>query len=560
MTVDSNSNLSFFQIAGIHGAPYIPYDGAGVQHVEPTPEFLGYCSHASVLFPTWHRPYMALIEQELQRVALDIAQRYTNFKEDWVDAAIQLRFPYWDWSSTARPPRELYTQPKLTVALPPLGQSDEIDNPFLLYRFQQKPADFPSPFVLPAWNSVTHRYGKVNASTGVVEDDIEALERALSDNGLKNRRDGTGRLLLSNTIATWEPFSNDNQGRFPEAAPNSLEKLHGNIHWFLGGGGGRGHLSSPPVAAFDPFFFIHHSQTDRLLALWMAMHPDAWVTASKENKGTWTIQAGGAVDATTPLTPFYCTGDGQFWSSEDLQAPTDGLFGYSYPDFDGIVDWSDKVAVQNKIRAHIEALYPFAASVKLWLAFDAGASQSLCPPLPPTAATAAIPAYYCYEAARAVLAWSAHITVKKFALRGSFSVSVFLGDPPSDPEDYAASPNFVGDYAAFAHPTPERCANCTRIGDITVGGEVELTRVIVERAEVASLHPDEVVPYLRRELCWRVWTGSGPAVHPAQVEELQIDVSATPHYLADEGEVVVGEPVVYHEVTRGLPGGCRHSD
>lgn len=56
--------------------------------------------------------------------------------------------------------------------------------------------------------------------------------------------------------------------------------------------------------AFDPFFFIHHSQTDRLLSLWMAMHPDAWVTASKENKGTWTIKAGGAVSATTRMYSF----------------------------------------------------------------------------------------------------------------------------------------------------------------------------------------------------------------------------------------------------------------
>lgn len=143
--------------------------------------------------------------------------------------------------------------------------------------------------------------------------------RGLSDNALNNRKDGTGRLLLSNTIATWEPFSNDNQGNQPYPAANSLEKLHGNIHWSLGGGAMRGNMTSPPVAgsnvptrdaygplltrcsltAFDPFFFIHHSQTDRLLSLWMAMHPDAWVTASKEYKGTWTIKEGGAVSAAT---------------------------------------------------------------------------------------------------------------------------------------------------------------------------------------------------------------------------------------------------------------------
>lgn len=51
--------LSHYQIAGIHGRPYISWDGvqatAGDQNS-------GYCTHSSILFPTWHRPYLALYE------------------------------------------------------------------------------------------------------------------------------------------------------------------------------------------------------------------------------------------------------------------------------------------------------------------------------------------------------------------------------------------------------------------------------------------------------------------------------------------------------------------
>ena len=46
-------------LAGIHGVPIVPYNG--VQAV-PGGEKAGYCTHSGVLFPTWHRPYLALME------------------------------------------------------------------------------------------------------------------------------------------------------------------------------------------------------------------------------------------------------------------------------------------------------------------------------------------------------------------------------------------------------------------------------------------------------------------------------------------------------------------
>lgn len=63
--------FSYFQIAGIHGKPFAPWDGVTSQQGAPRPEdlergldgrqlhepspYAGYCSHSSNLFPTWHR-------------------------------------------------------------------------------------------------------------------------------------------------------------------------------------------------------------------------------------------------------------------------------------------------------------------------------------------------------------------------------------------------------------------------------------------------------------------------------------------------------------------------
>lgn len=59
---DQSDVRSFFQIGGIHGLPYIPWDNATGADFDPNTQWGGYCTHGSVLFPTWHRPYVMLFE------------------------------------------------------------------------------------------------------------------------------------------------------------------------------------------------------------------------------------------------------------------------------------------------------------------------------------------------------------------------------------------------------------------------------------------------------------------------------------------------------------------
>jgi Common central domain of tyrosinase len=59
--VELHSLLTILTIAGIgiHGEPFISWDDVnGVDN----PTFGGYCTHSSILFLTWHRPYLALYE------------------------------------------------------------------------------------------------------------------------------------------------------------------------------------------------------------------------------------------------------------------------------------------------------------------------------------------------------------------------------------------------------------------------------------------------------------------------------------------------------------------
>lgn len=60
---------SHYQVAGIHGLPFAPYDGVrwripDSEHGDVTDEqYGGYCLHNTQLFLPWHRPYVMLVEQ-----------------------------------------------------------------------------------------------------------------------------------------------------------------------------------------------------------------------------------------------------------------------------------------------------------------------------------------------------------------------------------------------------------------------------------------------------------------------------------------------------------------
>ncbi|KAI0631517.1 hypothetical protein C8Q77DRAFT_1227481 [Trametes polyzona] len=568
MRAPQSSWVSYFQIAGIHGAPYSAWDGAGSGSFKNSQAFNGYCTHGTVIFPTWHRPYVALLEQEIQKIAISIAGQYTTFQADWMAAAISLRQPYWDWAQTATPPDMIYKDDTLTVPGPPIGQNITLPNPFKFYTFPlPRPQNFVSPFDTAPWSDQTYR--QPGSST-----EVSRVRPLCQQPG---RRQSTISLFLN--VKTWGRFSKEAGSKGMGPSLVSLEALHALIHTAFGGlPPNYGHMSLPETAAWDPIFWLHHSQTDRLLSFWLALNSDPtnkdlWIFPSTDAVGTWSVQAGGAIDENTDLTPFYNTSqDNHFWKSSDLRDPPDGLFGYSYPEFEGL-DMSNRAAVRTQIQQKLNALYGIKFTVQQWHQFHtatksdrisaAASGLSIAPSSSaPSHRGTRRPTYHDQPS---VPHWSAHITAKKFALGGSFAVLIFLGGPvPDDPGDWRNCDAYVGEYAAFVNSRPQQCANCVRLGieDVVVGSCVSLNDAIVRRGEVSSLDPEEVVPYLRRELRWRVQGGAGTgSIHPSELEDLEVDISATPLYVDEDEDnfYPMGELKMYHEVTHGRPGGCRHS-
>ncbi|KAG1810849.1 common central domain of tyrosinase-domain-containing protein [Suillus subaureus] len=365
---------TFMEIASIHGRPFIEwagdrnkntstdYSATDKKDTNPVPaRFGGYCNHGSVFFPTWHRPYVMLLEQSIgniaDQLAHDIEAKNPHECGVWVKAAKELRFPYWDWaekdvSENGLPP-VLYEDKVEIMAAG--GQKQIVDNPLSFFSFVDGvPSDFSDETLRTgqvAYFSKWHRTYRYVASTANPEgSDIDQLQKAFKA-GAKDLRSKVAQLFVVNddevSALAWDEFSNhttESKREMDNFNSGSLEGVHDAVHILAGG---TGHMSAPDYAGFDPLFFLHHSNVDRLLALWEWCYTEYWMENGYELKGTsypWTQQLGTYAQVYNaqllpdgPLQPFR-TEQGDYWTSSQARFLHADAFPkyYSYPEFAGI--------------------------------------------------------------------------------------------------------------------------------------------------------------------------------------------------------------------------------
>jgi len=287
-SITEDNDLSWYQVSGIHGYPFVPW--------QEDPSFVpansnrGYCTHSSSIFTTWHRPYLVLLEQLLCDQARSIAQEFQGADAaKYQAAATEVRIPYWDWSSTSTQSRipAAVKQDSISVNAP-TGQTT-IANPLFSYKFRSpQPSD-------SGLGTQTIR--------GSSDDQLAA--------SFNSRRQSTLNLF---TDSAYNQFSGD------------LENIHNNIHVQIGG-----NMVYVPRSAFDPIFFLHHANVDRLTAMYQASHPGVTLTPQARSQ-TFALGGAGPDDLDTLLYPFRHP-DLKQWTSNDVaNAESIFTYGYSYPE------------------------------------------------------------------------------------------------------------------------------------------------------------------------------------------------------------------------------------
>ncbi|KAF9477267.1 tyrosinase [Pholiota conissans] len=517
---------SFFQVAGIHGRPYQDY--AGAKGTGPAGKWAGYCTHSTVLFPTWHRPYVALLEQVLQKRAIEIAEDYTFDCDDWMEAAVALRQPYWDWAIHSSPPPEVISMQQVTITNSN-GERVLVNNPMYCYAFPQgELGSFAGHF--QTWPT-TLRCPTSDASAAM--SDVKTLQSNLDKDG-PNVRKATYNMLSQ--VFDWHGFATYAKGTNPTIS-NSLEAVHDGIHFKVGGMSQvlKGHMGDNDVAAFDPIFFLHHSNVDRLLSIWAALNPGIWVTPGDSADGTVSIAAGTTIDAQTPLAPFWHNST-TFWTSAELQNTF--KFGYTYPDFCGL-DMYNAKAVKSALSRRVNTLYGSTTAP--------APGPGVPTPAPPSDG-GSCPNFGAWD-------WAVRVHVKKYDVGMSFAVLFFLGDVAADPASWSASDACIGRQYVLVNSNPENCANCQTQSDVVLEGFVHLNDGL--QRYLRTVDPEKVAPYLRDHLQWRVQKIDGTAATP---ESLEVVVLAIP-LSYPEGALfpISGKPRQYDSCTRGRPGGSRQA-
>jgi len=368
-----NKPNSWWQIGAIHGLPYIPWSGDpdGPQQPDPNAAWEGYCYHGSALFPTWHRVLLLLVEQAVVNEAIAIASELEEKDpaakaEKWLQAAKELRFPFWDWTKleTAKEGIPKLLQDAVVSITKPGGSQSQVPNPLNHYNYASKPGAAEGVEYMGDWDR-TYRWANQN----------ENPTEEMYDQALKAFSVGTTLYLGGDPIPLqpvswlrakvaglftydltlkdasygpnmWGYFSNTNaQSANVEppmpVMPPSIEESHNMVHLDTGG---NGSMSVNEYAGFDPIFFLHHCNVDRLYAFWEYLYPNYWIESGWQSQsgdivpfvtsqGTFYQDSNGSVDHATPLHPFR-TKASDYWTSDNTRSllntnPTNKY--YTYP-------------------------------------------------------------------------------------------------------------------------------------------------------------------------------------------------------------------------------------
>ncbi|KAI1645927.1 Di-copper centre-containing protein [Daldinia loculata] len=639
--MDPHEKLSWFQIAGIHGKPFVSWDEPGEN---PAVEEKGYCTHNSILFCTWHRPYVLLFEQVIFELMKEVVNEYPEVdRPDLLQAARTWRLPYWDWA-LKKPINGDLNKRDYTVPLAVLSEEVEIRQPTVqgrglyrnaLYQFTMPgritmgdsslkykdqdlritASEIPDPdtsikYTFPFDQcQATSRHPK---GTGVNQDwvtgkqDNEAIADALRDykwdpeTNTENAKMGNMTAGLRAafyrvlTIETFEDFATKRAPNHGADDPvqkdyafDSCEGIHDNMHNWCGGDWTEpdnhnirlmGHMAHVPLAAFDPIFWLHHCNVDRMTAIWQTLHEDPWFDGSDardEDLGTYSIEFGHRDKPTDPLRPFHKE-DGQYWTSSDVREVT--ALGYTYP---GLEKWLYTTNGVYDKQKHLDTLTKtlnenynsdWSASQKARL--TAGPGQPNLPKLARLHTLSDKPVNLTtYD-------YVVNVVYEKFALNGNkFIIHIFVGKVPDD-VPYKTRTTQVGQVVNFSTEpgslgnSDEGCGNCQnqQANHTESTGRVVLTNALITRwknqiahetgdnnqSVLKSMNPEDVVSFLRSNLNWRA-TSMGALVDLPSLK-VSLAVGEAEHFADRSKMSKYHNYKAAYEVTSGRPGGAGPED
>ncbi|KAF1920346.1 common central domain of tyrosinase-domain-containing protein [Ampelomyces quisqualis] len=566
MAKDKGDTLSFYQIAGLHGRPFTTWNKF------PTPLLnqAGFCPHGTTIFGSWHRPYLAMYEQAWYLAVTEVINGFpSNQQQRWRNAASTLRMPYWDWAqdpgngqptvpTTIRDPQVTVTKPQGQV---------QIANPLYSYTWGKS---LPNEMGGGPWNSwpTTLRRPVANPTR--------------SNNNEVNARMNSIRISLRDRIfalfaskQSWGNASTSQIGVRTDlsgSGVDSFESVHDVVHNTAGGETG-GHMYYLDVSAFDPIFWLHHTNIDRLLTMYQYIVPNTWVANGNIRGPMAQWNAGESKNGGSPLKPFTKNTYGDYFTSDDVRDTR--VLGYYYPETSN--------RSYSQVAQAVTSLY--GGGARKLTKRDGESNYN------------SVGQYLGRPLKEGDYHHVLDITADKFAMAGSYTVHCFIGNPgnstsnstsnstapygnstssaylptatsPSkkngtgeilddyDPAlDFTNDPNYVGAYGILGGMKAGNASS-----PLITRGSLPLTTCLQGKqvhGYLASLHPHDVEPYLHQNMYYKVISDAGE-IDPSTIPNFHVAVKCNkvqPAASDDDLPDLSAPFQVLHKATAKLPAG-----
>jgi len=530
--MDKNDPLSYYQIAAVHGRPYRTWNNF------PTPlvNQAGFCPHSNVLFGSWHRPYLAVFEQAWYKCVLEVVAQFpSGQRQRWQNAASTLRMPFWDWAmdngdvvpSVMRDDRVRVTKP---------NGSAVINNPLASYSWGRS---VPSEIGGTPWNNFPQTLRRPIANP-TRSNNEELVSRF---NSIRiSLRDRLFALFASKQ--NWGSASTSAIGVRTDlsgSGVDSFEGVHDVVHNIAGGESG-GHMYYLDISSYDPLFWLHHFNVDRILAMYQLIVPDSYVANGNINRGMAQWNRGEPKNAYSPLKPFTKDTSGTYFTSVDVKETR--VFGYYYP------ETSDRSYSQ--VARAVTSLYG-SGGRSITKRTDERTGQYLGRPLKEGD----------YHHVFSIIA-------DKFALDGSYTVYCFIGKSGGSAahgnstgrydasKDFTLDPNYVGAYGILGGM--KAGGGNSSAEPVMTEGSLPLTTCLQGKehhGELASLKPEHVEPYLAENMYYKV-IGVQGELNPEDIPNFHVSVKSTkvkPAASEDELPDLSAPYKVLPDATAHLPAG-----
>lgn len=373
--LDYKDPKSFFMLGGFHGEPFEGPDQSKKGY------WGGYCNHANVLFPTWHRVYVLEVEQALQSIVPGVM------------------LPYWD--ETSELSKTLGIPTVLTDENYMFADGTQISNPLKSFIFPVDVVDTMwgdnGLYTKPAGYE-TVRYplsglvGTPDAATATAAHNAKFpnydQQQVYLNTNIVDWLKGTDSSTINITslfescldAPNYTAFSNTSSAGAWNAQNSGktvvpLESPHNDIHLAVGGfdlkgqkgfdniPGANGDMGENNTAGLDPIFFFHHCNVDRMFWLWQVKngHTDS-IEIIEGFQGSNTTDPNGQGPAAgqtenenltleTPLTPFMKGPEQPYISNDVINIETQLGITYSPGSLSEVaVVKSAKMAITKKLQ------------------------------------------------------------------------------------------------------------------------------------------------------------------------------------------------------------------